>query len=35
MKNLTQTQYEQIQDVLPVQRGNVSIGNIDFINDIL
>ena len=35
MKNITQDQYEQIKDVLPVQRGNVVIENIDFLNAIL
>jgi transposase len=35
MNNITQNQYEQIKDVLPVQRVNVTIENIDFLNAIL
>ena len=35
MMEITQEQYDQIKDVLPVQQGNVTISNIDFINDIL
>jgi len=30
-----QNQYDQIKDILPVQRGNVVIENIDFLNAIL
>jgi transposase len=32
---LTQQQYERIQDALPVQRGNVSLGNREVLNAIL
>jgi len=32
---LTQEQYEQIQDALPIQRGNVSLSNRDVLNAIL
>ena len=32
---LTQQQYERIQDALPVQRGNVSLSNLDVLNAIL
>jgi len=32
---LTPQQYERIQDALPVQRGNVSLGNRDVLNAIL
>jgi len=35
MTNITQEQYAQIKDVLPVQRGNVEIENIVFLNAIL
>jgi transposase len=35
MNTITQHHYEQIQDVLPVQRGNVTVENIDFLNAIL
>ena len=35
MIHITQTQYDQIKDVLPVQRGNVEIKNIIFLNAIL
>jgi len=35
MNTITQQHYEQIRDVLPVQRGNVTIENIDFLNAIL
>ena len=35
MKTITQNQYDQIKDVLPVQRGNVEIENIVFLNAIL
>jgi len=35
MLHITQTQYDQIKDVLPVQRGNVEIENIVFLNAIL
>ena len=35
MKTITPTQYDQIKDVLPVQRGNVEIENIVFLNAIL
>ena len=35
MIHITQTQYDQIKDVLPVQRGNVEIENIVFLNAIL
>ena len=34
MTHITQTQYDQIKDVLPVQRGNVVVENIDFLNAI-
>ena len=34
MKTLSQDQFDQIKDVLPVQRGNVEIENIDFLNAI-
>src|SRR5271154_1222012 len=32
---ITQTQYEQIADCLPTQRGNVSLENLDVLNAIL
>ena len=32
---LTQQQYERIQDALPIQRGNVSLSNLDVLNAIL
>ena len=32
---LTHEQYEQIQDALPIQRGNVSLNNRDVLNAIL
>ena len=32
---ITQTQYEQIADCLPTQRGNVSLSNLDVLNAIL
>ena len=32
---ITPKQYDQIKDVLPVQRGNVVVENIDFLNAIL
>lgn len=32
MRSLTQKQYDQIADVLPVQRGNVEIENLVFLN---
>jgi len=32
---LTHEQYEQIQDALPIQRGNVSLSNRDVLNAIL
>ncbi len=32
---ITQTQYEQIADCLPTQRGNVSLTNLDVLNAIL
>src|SRR5882757_8635323 len=32
---ITQTQYEQIADCLPTQRGNVRINNLDVLNAIL
>jgi transposase len=32
---ITNTQYEQIKSVLPVQRSNVEIDNIQFLNAIL
>jgi transposase len=32
---LTQQQYEKIKDSLPVQRGNVSLGNLQVLNAIL
>jgi transposase len=35
MIHITQTQYDQIKDILPVQRGNVEIENIVFLNAIL
>ena len=35
MNNITPQQYDQIKDVLPVQRGNVTIQNMDFLNAIL
>jgi transposase len=35
MKTITPNQYDQIKDVLPVQRGNVEIDNIVFLNAIL
>jgi len=34
MEPLSQEQYDQIKDVLPVQRGNVEIENIVFLNAI-
>jgi len=34
MNNITPQQYDQIKDVLPVQRGNVTIQNMDFLNAI-
>jgi len=33
--NITQTQYEKITHLLPVQRGNVTLSNIDVLNAIL
>jgi transposase len=35
MTHITQKQYDQIKDVLPVQRGNVQIPNLLFLNAIL
>ena len=35
MKQLTESQYDQIQGVLPVQRGNAEMTNLDFLNAIL
>jgi len=35
MKRLTQKQYDKIKDVLPVQRGNVEVPNLVFLNAIL
>jgi len=32
---ITSEQYDKIKDVLPVQRGNVVVENIDFLNAIL
>src|SRR5258706_15618412 len=32
---ITRTQYEQIADCLPTQRGNVSLSNLDVLNAIL
>jgi len=32
---ITLEQYDKIKDVLPVQRGNVEVQNIDFLNAIL
>ncbi len=32
---ITPEQYDKIKNVLPVQRGNVKISNIDFLNAIL
>ena len=32
---INEAQYERIKHVLPIQRGNVSLGNIDFINAVL
>ncbi len=34
MMEITQEQFEKIKDVLPVQRGNVRIDNLTFINAI-
>ena len=35
MMQITPKQYDKIKDVLPVQRGNVRVKNIDFLNAIL
>jgi len=35
MKTLTQEKYNKIKHLLPVQRGNVSIDNLTFINALL
>jgi transposase len=35
MKNLTEEQYEVIRPLLPVQRGNVRIANLDVLNAVL
>ncbi len=35
MMELTRKQYDKIKDVLPVQRGNVRIDNLTFLNAIL
>ncbi len=35
MAQITEKQYDKIKDVLPVQRGNVVVKNIDFLNAIL
>ena len=35
MKQITAKQYAKIRPLLPVQRGNVRISNIDFINAVL
>ncbi len=35
MTQITSKQYDKIKDVLPVQRGNVRVKNIDFLNAIL
>jgi len=35
MARITRQQYDKIKDVLPVQRGNVAVQNIDFLNAIL
>jgi len=35
MKTITQVQYDRIKHLLPVQRGNVSIDNLTFINALL
>jgi len=35
MKSITQEQYELLHRYLPVQRGNVSISNLDLINAVL
>jgi len=32
---LTEAQYERIKDALPVQRGNVRLGNLDMLNAVL
>ena len=35
MARITKKQYDKIKDVLPIQRGNVEVQNIDFLNAIL
>jgi transposase len=35
MMSLTEEQYEMIRPLMPVQRGNVRIGNLDVINAVL
>ena len=35
MMRLTEEQYEMIRPLLPVQRGNVRLGNLDVINAVL